>query len=102
MSLKFQFSNIQNLEVFGINLNKENFDEIQLYKDKALTSEYTILARSPSVTYPSLNSKRGNDQFGEQLYRFLETSEEFERVDRQDSPIIKGEIFIYRNKRPSE
>lgn len=102
LSLKFQFSNIQNLEVFGINLNKENFDDIQLYKDKALTSEYTILARSPSVTYPSLNSKRGNDQFGEQLYRFLETSEEFERVDRQDSPIIKGEIFIYRNKRPSE
>jgi hypothetical protein len=102
LSLKFQFSNIQNLEVISIDLNRENLDDIQLYKDKALTSEYTILDRSPSLTYHSLKNKRGNNQFGEQLYWFLETSEEFERLDRQDSPIIKGEILIYRNKRPSE
>lgn len=100
LGLKFQFSNIRNLEVFGVDLNQENLDDIQLYKDKALTSEYTILARSPSVAYPSLKNKSGNDQFGEQLYQFLETSREFERIDRQDSQIIKGEILIYYHKVP--
>lgn len=100
--LKFQFNHIQVFEAIGLDLNRDNIDNFQIYKEKSQAANYVILARSPSVTYPSLKNKRGNDQFGEQLYRFLEISEEFERVDRQDSPIIKGEIFIYHNKRPSE
>ena len=100
--LKFQFNHIQVFEAIGLDLNRDNIDDFQVYKKKSLTADYTILARSPSAIYPSLKNKKGNAHFGEQLYRFLETSEEFEQVDRQNSPIIKGEILIYRNKRPSE
>ncbi len=100
--LKFQFNHIPVFEAIGLDLNRDNIDDFQVYKKKSRTADYTILARSPSVIYPSLKNKEGNAHFGEQLYSFLETSEEFERVDRQDSPILKGEILIYRNKRPSE
>ncbi len=102
LNLNFQFNHIQVFEAIGLDLNRDNIDDVQTYKEKSRTADYTILARSPSATYPSLKNKRGNIHFGEQLYRFLETSEEFERVDRQDYPIIKDEILIYRNKRPSE
>jgi hypothetical protein len=100
--LKFQFNHIQVFEAIGLDLNRDNIDDVQTYKKKSRTADYVILARSSSVTYPSLKNKRDNIHFGEQLYQFLESSEEFERVDRQDSPIIEGEILIYRNKRPSE
>ncbi len=102
LSLGFQFNHIQVFEAIGLDLNRENVDNFQIYKKKSRSADYVILARSPSVVYPSLRNKRGNDQFGEQLYWFLETSAQFERLDRQDSPIIKGEILIYRNKRLSE
>ena len=102
LNLNFQFNHIQVFKATGFNLNRDNIDNFQIYKEKSQAANYVILARSPSAIYPSLKNKKGNAHFGEQLYRFLETSEEFEQVDRQDSPIIKGEILIYRNKRPSE
>ena len=100
LNLRFQFSNIQTLKAIDLDLNRDNIDDPQVYKNTSLNSDYVILARSPSVSYPSLKNKRGNDQFGEQLYQFLETSREFERIDRQDSQIIKGEILIYHRKVP--
>ena len=98
LNLNFQFSQIRTLEATGLDLNRDNIDDLQVYKNKALISGYVILARSSSVTYPSLKNKRGNEQFGELLYQFLETSGEFERLDRQDAPIIKGEVLIYHRK----
>ena len=98
LNLDFQFSRIYTLQATGLDLNRDNIDDLQVYKNKALISGYVILARSPSVTYPSLKNKRGNEQFGELLYQFLETSGEFERLDRQDVPIIKGEVLIYHRK----
>lgn len=102
LNLNFQFNHIQVFKATGLDLNRENVDDFQIYEKKSRSADYVILARSPSVGYPSLKNKKGNDQFGEQLYGFLETSSQFERLDRQDSPIIKGEILIYHNKRPSE
>lgn len=98
LSLMFQFDHIQMLSGTGVDLNRDNLDDIQTYKTQALASNYTILVRSPSVTYPSLNKKGGNIAFGEELYQFLEASTEFERIDRQVSPIFKGELLIYRRK----
>jgi hypothetical protein len=98
LSLMFQFDQIQIFESMGVSLNQDNLDDIQTYKNKSLTSSYTILVRSPSVTYPSLNKKGGNTEFGEELYHFLEISGEFERIDRQTTSILPGELLIYRRK----
>jgi hypothetical protein len=98
LSLMFQFDHIQVLEGTGVDLNRDDLDDIQTYKNKAIASGYTILVRSPSVNYASLKKKGGNTEFGEALYEFLETSGEFKRIDRQVSPILKGEILIYRRK----
>ncbi len=94
----FQFEHIQLFETSGVNLNRDNLDDIQTYKNKSLASTYTILVRSPSVTYVSLTKKGGNTEFGEDLYRFLETSGRFERIDRQTPSILQGELLIYRRK----
>ncbi len=98
LSLKFQFDHIQMLEATGVNLNTDNLDDIQTYKSKSLASDYTILVRSPSVTYASLKKKGDNNEFGEMLYQFLETSGEFECIDRYESSIFKGVLLIYRHK----
>ncbi len=92
----FQLDRIQTLEAMGVSLNEDNLDDIQTYKKQSLTSAYTVLVRSPSVTYPSPKKKRGNNEFGEALYHFLETSGEFERIDRQTSSIFQDELLIYR------
>jgi hypothetical protein len=93
LSLMFQFDRIQTLEATGVNLNEDNLDDIQTYNKKSLTSAYTVLVRSPSVTYPSPKKKHGNNEFGEALYHFLG---EFERIDRQTYSILQGELLIYR------
>ena len=98
LSLMFQFDHIQVFETTGVNLNRDNLDDIQTYKNQSQASTYTILVRSPSVTYVSLAKKGGNIEFGEGLYHFLETSGEFERIDRQTPSILQGELLIYRRK----
>lgn len=94
----FQFDHIQVFEATGVNLNRDNLDDVQTYKNQSQASTYTILVRSPSVTYVSLTKKGGNTEFGEGLYHFLETSGEFERIDRQTPSILQGELLIYRRK----
>ena len=98
LSLMFQFDHIQVFETTGVNLNRDNLDDIQTYKNQSQASAYTVLVRSPSVTYVSLTKKGGNTEFGEGLYHFLESSGEFERIDRQTPSILQGELLIYRRK----